>query len=114
MRKILYSPEYGAGWTSWADDKMRPFMLEYQPIIEFLENGGGFSSADCGNPGNGNAGCHPVLRKFLDECQERFGDTPYIGGAVNLRVMTVSGMVRIDDYDGFESVTEEGDDSGWI
>jgi len=42
MRKILYSPGFGAGWTSWHDGskEAKLFMLEYRPFIEYLEAGG--------------------------------------------------------------------------
>lgn len=39
MRKILYSPGYGAGWSTWGGDtpEQKKFMLEYKPFIEALE-----------------------------------------------------------------------------
>ena len=42
MRKILYSPGFGAGWVSWNDEGRdeQLFMLEYQPFIERLESDG--------------------------------------------------------------------------
>lgn len=39
-RKILYSPGFGAGWTTWAHSDasaVRRFMLEYQPFIDAVE-----------------------------------------------------------------------------
>jgi hypothetical protein len=49
MRKILYSPGYGAGWTSWESDyELRKFMLVYQPIIDYVEKGGSFGEKDHG------------------------------------------------------------------
>jgi len=40
VRKILYSPGYGAGWTTWAYTSNREvlkFMLEYPPFVQGLE-----------------------------------------------------------------------------
>lgn len=38
-RKILYSPGYGAGWTTWhmGPPDQQEFMLSYEPFIEALE-----------------------------------------------------------------------------
>lgn len=120
-RKILYSPGYGAGWTTWADSTpgLQEFMLTYQPIIDHLEAGGSFpneSRIDYGNDGVPNLtriAC-PVLRKFAEECLAKFGDVPYLGGARDLQVAEVSGRVRIHEHDGYERYEEEGDFSGWI
>lgn len=40
MRKILYSPGYGAGWTTWngGDKKQKKFMLEYTPFVVACES----------------------------------------------------------------------------
>jgi hypothetical protein len=43
MRKILYSPSYGSGWVTANKNlpiEAKRFMLEYSPLIEYLENGG--------------------------------------------------------------------------
>ena len=39
MRKILYSPGWGAGWSTWNSSIPTKFICEYQPIIEALEKG---------------------------------------------------------------------------
>ena len=38
-RKVLVSPGFGAGWSSWSygSKEGAQFLAEYQPIIEFLE-----------------------------------------------------------------------------
>lgn len=39
MRKILYSPGFGAGWVSWhtGDPAQQKFMLEYPGFVEALQ-----------------------------------------------------------------------------
>ena len=100
-RKILYSPGFGAGWTTWASgDEMILFMLEYQPFIEALEREETLNEK------------HPAWKQFEKECQEKFGEVPYMGGVDQLCVAEVEGRVRINEYDGNESVEEEGGYSG--
>jgi hypothetical protein len=101
MRKILYSPSYGAGWSSWNSGEVARYMLTYEPIIEHIEAGKG-----------------PPTEALLDdlqrECQERFGaDYVCVLGASDLRIWTGEGPVKIDEYDGHESVMVPAD-IGWM
>ena len=126
QRKVLYSPGYGAGWVTWNSSKTgsAEFMLTYQPIIDFLEAGGTFSGGFSEKADqtrieyNGDvadlSSLHPVLKKFAEEFHEKFGEYPYMGGAEQLRVEIVSGRVRVEEYDGNESLVHEGDDQGWM
>jgi hypothetical protein len=93
MRKILYSPGFGAGWSSWISAPPK-FVCEYQPIIDAIERGEDLSPS------------HPAVVQFADECKERYGTDPYLGGLEDLRIHAVDDgvMVRIDEYDGSESV----------
>lgn len=111
MRKILYSPDYGAGWTTWNSGDVARYMLDYAPIVEFLEAGGKFER----NNGMGDEPEHPLLEQLKRECKEKFGED-YVCtiGARDLRVMSVDGRVKIDEYDGFESVVEEDSFDGWM
>lgn len=110
-RKILISPGYGAGWTTWTNlsREAKLFMLEYKPIIDFLEAGGDAYELQVGrqydNDGAPTDG-HPLLMKFVQDFRERFPeeDVPYLGGADQLIVETVGGPVRLKEYDGFESI----------
>lgn len=109
MRKILYSPGWGAGWSTWNSGEVGKYMLTYQPIIDFLEAGGKFTEAHAhGEP-------HPILDQLQKECAERFGES-YVCllGADDLKVATVKGRVRIHEYDGSESYEEEGEYRGWV
>jgi hypothetical protein len=112
QRDILYSPGYGAGWSSWCSGPrdMKLFMLTYQPIIAFIKGGGKFSDAECDNTERGLPNLHPLLRQFSDECVSRWGDSPYLGGARDLEVEAVTGDFRIHEYDGNESIVLSGED----
>ena len=34
---ILYSPGYGAGWSTWNRDKYREFLLHDEKLVEMVE-----------------------------------------------------------------------------
>lgn len=117
MRKILYSPGYGAGWTSWEyDQNIARFMISYQPIIDYVENGGEFDSKllEIWNSDTGEADPEKVsklpdcLQQFVHESKEKFGKVPYLSGLRDIEVKIVNGPVRITDHDGYESVEEGG------
>lgn len=121
-RKILYSPSYGAGWTSWeSDPDIKRFMLTYQPIIDYLEAGNDFKNCDLykikyppslpQHPLNPEILPH-CLQQFIAECIEKFNKVPTLGGARDLKVETVEGLVKIDDHDGYENIEHCYDD--WI
>ena len=119
-RKVLISPTWGAGWTTWNSGEVAKLMLTYPPIVEFLEGGGKFTGADSeakyDNSVYVRGSLHPVLEKLRDECEQRFGEG-YVCllGASGLQVVPVSGRVRIDEYDGNESLEEEGDsEEKWL
>lgn len=126
MRSILYSPGYGAGWTTWGGDtpEQKRFMLEYKPFVDFLNGGGVFPHRDP------DVEQHPLVEEFKVEWKRRWPDTievskddgkeygyPYFGGLCDLRVKTVpdGARVRIDEYDGNESVAVEHDNTDeWL
>ncbi len=97
-RKILYSPGYGAGWSSWASGELAKYMVTHAGIIEAVEALG---------PHDHLTSSHPAVVKFMDECTECFGEVPYLGGMSYLKVMEVEGRFRITEYDGWESVETE-------
>lgn len=104
-RKVLVSPGFGGGWSSWCgDSKVAQFVAEYEPIIEFLENGG-----------NKKDKAFKLLLEELEEKLEKtFGKGFYLGGADQLEVRTVNGPYRITDYDGSESLIEQDDYNLWF
>lgn len=115
-REILYSPGFGAGWTSWNhEDKLQDFMAEYRPIIKFLQEGGEFGRDDGDIYGYTSHGklvikedAHPLLKQLYQDAVDQglIKDGEYICmlGARDLEVTTVYGPYRIDEYDGSESV----------
>lgn len=111
MRKILYSPGFGAGWSSWntSTEALRKFVLEYLPIVKFIEEGGSFTYADAHNEPP-----HPLLKQLQDECQARFGEDACVLGATQLQVAEVEGQVRIEEYDGSESYVTRDTETGWL
>lgn len=100
MRKILYSPRYGAGWSSWNSGEVAEYMLNYKPIIDDIEAGRDTSVS---------------IKQMCKEIKEKF-DEDYVCvlGAKDLKVAKVTGRVRINEYDGNESYEEEGEYSGWM
>jgi len=111
MKKFLYSPGWGAGWSTWNGNKA--FCLFYQPIIDFLEEGDSFTRADCESFRGGPV--HPLLVQFQNDYREASGTEACILGASTLAVgRVVDGeQIRIDEYDGSESYRVRSDDEGW-
>jgi hypothetical protein len=106
MRKILISRGYGAGWSTWNSGEVAKYMLTYQPIINFLESGGKFKDDNRD---------HPLLVQLKEECLEKFGeDYVCVLGADDLDVETVSGRVKVSEYDGSEDYEEENAYDGWM
>ena len=86
--KVLISPGYGAGWSTWND----PRIAFDERIIRAFECG--ISEED--------------MKALCVECDyhDGFGGAPCMGGFKSLMVVEVpSGtMFRIHEYDGYESV----------
>ena len=85
--KVLISPGYGAGWSTWEC----PEMAFDERLIRAFECG--ISEED--------------MQALCVECgYAPFNSPPYMGGFDQLKVVEVpSGAVfRIDEYDGFESI----------
>jgi hypothetical protein len=82
---VLYSPGYGAGWSTWAADGNREALCMDARIVEpFLQ-------------GDKTAAVDAALTLFPDM---------YTGGAEDLEVMWVTKGSRflVEEYDGHESV----------
>jgi hypothetical protein len=103
MRKILYAPGYGAGWSTWNNGEVAKLMLEYAPIVAAIEQGERMSNT------------HPAVLQLKQECKERFNEG-YVCtlGAEDLVVHETEGRVRVTEYDGFESVDDEGVYTDWV
>jgi hypothetical protein len=122
MRKILYSPGYGAGWTTWysGSREEKLFMLEYKPFIEALEK---HSTGDYSDRRKRKSKCiggeevpeFLPVEQFLEDWKAKFSsDPPYLGGLSDLEIYPVPDgtLVRIEEYDGYESVVTCYDD--WL
>ena len=93
MRKILYSPGFGAGWSTWMDVPTK-FSCEYAPIISAIERGEKLNED------------HPAVIQFVADCKELYKENAYLGGIGDLRIFNVpeGEVYRIEEYDGAESV----------
>lgn len=104
MKKLLYSPGFGAGWSTWNGGEVAKFMVTYQPIINAIENGEDVCES------------HPAVAQMVDEIEKKFGkDYVCVLGANNLTVLTVDDDVDVsfDEYDGNESPRYR-DDGLWF
>ena len=98
-RKILYSPGFGAGWSTWQSGIPQEFACTYQPIIDALERGEKLTVT------------HPAIMQYEADCKEKFGrEYVCVIGCDDLEVATVDGPVRIEEYDGSESIVQNYQD----
>ena len=88
---ILYSPGYGAGWSTWCyNDDLIETLLFHPLIVEKVESG--------------------LEREITTEwLVQQFGEdfeNVYCGGAGVLKIewLPKGTAFRIDEYDGFETV----------
>jgi len=100
--EVLISPGFGAGWSTWACGKMAAYIRTYKPLIDALKNGEDVN------------GEHPVIKNLCAECEEMFGESPYLGGLADLCVRNATPPFQIHDYDGYESIVAPGEDNSWI
>jgi len=91
--RILISPGFGAGWASWADSDKAKAVAEYQPIIDYIDNGGDPSKLNLPN------GHHPLVTQMMEDLKLTYF---YAGGASDLEVRETSEPYKIDEYDGSE------------
>lgn len=82
---VLYSPGYGAGWSTWSTGKE---MMYHPRLVEWVESGK-------------VEPIEQVVEGILG-VDNHF----YMGGAENLTIewLPVGTHFKIDEYDGFESV----------
>ena len=84
---VLYSPGYGAGWSTWAhDDSAREKMVFCPELCEAVDKG---LSQD----------------KILSIAKAQFPEM-YMGGLEDIRIVFLEPgtRFRIDEYDGSESI----------
>jgi hypothetical protein len=96
MREVLYSPGYGAGWSTWHSgprEEVEMMLFDEQLIAEIKREGKPTRAA---------------YESFFERFATRFpgSELPYSGGFFDLRVGTVTGPFRIEEYDGHETIQE--------
>ena len=88
---VLYSPGYGAGWSTWCyNDDLVETLLFHPLIVEKVESGHE----------------NEITAEWLvQQFGEEFEDV-YCGGAGQLEIewLPKGAAFRIDEYDGFETV----------
>lgn len=91
---VLYSPGYGAGWSTWASDDIREQILFDPGLVDLVEN------------------------EKWEEAQAyaalKYPDF-YPGGLDDLHIawIPVGTQFRVNEYDGKESI-EQRDSVDWI
>lgn len=90
---ILYSPGYGAGWSTWSGEEFKEFLLHDEKLVELVET--------------------DQRDKIEDYVKSVFPDE-YVCmlGAKDLKIEWIyeGTRFRIKDYDGHESIVYEYDD----
>lgn len=81
---VIYSPRYGAGWTTWSVPEEGMF---HPALVEAIEN-------------------EMEETSLVELCKNLFGDEFYYGGADCLAIkwLPVGTKFRITEYDGAESI----------
>jgi hypothetical protein len=103
-RKALVSPGFGAGWSTWASSHAKELATDAE-LIRLVE-AGEHLRPDAKRHGDDI----PVTDAFRARVLEiTGGEDPYYGGVFGLEVQEVSGQFRVDEYDGYESITEASD-----
>ena len=90
MAKILVSPAFGAGWSTWANEDQEEFMLRDPALIALAEAKAGVAAVD----------------RLL---AQRFGDdAPYTGGWDSIQVVELPDGTpfTVQEYDGYESLIQ--------
>jgi hypothetical protein len=92
---VLYSPGFGAGWSTWGDSSLRERLLFDPEVVAWVEGG---------------------KKGPLPDLESKYGDEYfYDGGASELMIRWVPLGVRfrIHEYDGSESVVLFDEDD-WV
>lgn len=96
MTKILISPGYGAGWSTW-NDWHKEFLLKDPTLIEMAERKADVSEVDA-------------------YIKSKLGENAYVytGGWRDIEVheLAEGTLFRIEEYDGYESI-ETKDKVDW-
>lgn len=93
---VLYSPGYGAGWSTWNSDE---YAYDKRIVEKFIENPDMFHEYKSFTRKEDPI---PELAKFMTE----LGYDGYYGGAEDLKLTFIPRgiLFRITEYDGFEGI----------
>jgi hypothetical protein len=96
---VAYSPEFGAGWSTWNEDKSETLIFHPDIINMILSDKQSEIDKDW----------------LVEHFGEEFKNV-YCGGASDLSIewVPVGTQFRIDEYDGSESVIELENDNIYI
>lgn len=87
---VCYSPGYGAGWSSYADDELQEVLIFHPAIVNMILEGK-----------------QNLINEqwLIDNLGEEYEDV-YTGDVNDLVIEWVpqGSLVRINEYDGYESV----------
>lgn len=88
---LLISPGYGAGWSTWADEEMRSFLLFDSELLEAFEQGTHITFLGKKFPESRFIGTEDLVLKWIPEGTKFY----------------------IEEYDGYETVVTE-EDIKWL
>jgi len=103
MKKVLISPGYGAGWSTWQHEVTSEFATQYEPLIKAVEAGEDIDED------------HPAIKQYVEDVKEKFTDEIFLPTRINLDVRTIpdDAEYKVTVYDGNESL-EVKDEQEWV
>lgn len=103
-RKVIISPSFGAGWSTWNDKELADDFLFDAELIDAIESGVYLGHDDRINAPEPDA--NTPLGAFLARLKEKHGEDEYycLLGARDLVVVEVRGPFIVEEYDGSESL----------
>lgn len=88
---VLISPGFGAGWSTWASDEIRDFMLFDKKLVEMALGD---------DPGS--VGSEDLEKYILEQTGEEY---VYVGGwPCSVEWLTPGTPFRVEEYDGHETL----------
>ena len=109
-RKILISPGWGAGWSTWNKEYRDDFIFN-EDLIAAIERGDPPREGTEDDPQTTLGAFHQWLKlKHAPDDEDFYA---YYGGANQLQVVEVNGPFIVEEYDGFESLRLR-DDEDWL
>jgi len=100
---VLYSPGYGAGWSTWNYDY--PELIYDPSIVYMVEEMNKLDHDDL-------SGRNSWVDNIVEYCKKTY-PSAYCGGADDLRIewMPEGTLFKINEYDGSESIEYKENDT---